>query len=94
MGLVPGQGTKIPHAAGQLSQCAGTTEPVCSRAHELSQEKPPHHNEDPVQSNKQREYEQYLTGLPTLKNSILKTHFLTLYRTWALKNFPITGVIN
>ena len=28
MGLIPGQGTKIPHAAGQLSPCATTTEPV------------------------------------------------------------------
>ena len=25
-GLIPGQGTKIPHAAGQLSPCATTTE--------------------------------------------------------------------
>ena len=27
-GLIPGQGTKIPHAAGQLSPCAATTEPT------------------------------------------------------------------
>ena len=26
-GLVPGQGTKIPHAVEQLSQSTGTTEP-------------------------------------------------------------------
>ena len=26
MGLIPGQGTKIPHAEGQLSPCATTTE--------------------------------------------------------------------
>ena len=26
MGLIPGQGTKIPHAAGQLSPHAATTE--------------------------------------------------------------------
>ena len=25
-GLIPGQGTKIPHAAGQLNPCATTTE--------------------------------------------------------------------
>ena len=25
-GLIPGRGTKIPHAAGQLSPCATTTE--------------------------------------------------------------------
>ena len=28
MGLIPGQGTKIPHAAEQLSLCAATTEPL------------------------------------------------------------------
>ena len=28
-GSIPGQGTKIPHAAGQLSPCAATTEHVC-----------------------------------------------------------------
>ena len=27
-GLIPGQGTKIPHAAGQLSPRATTTEPM------------------------------------------------------------------
>ena len=27
-GLIPGQGTKIPHAAGQLSRRAATTELV------------------------------------------------------------------
>ena len=29
MGSIPGQGTKIPHAAGQLSLRATTTEPTC-----------------------------------------------------------------
>ena len=29
MGSIPGQGTKIPHAAGQLSQRARTTELAC-----------------------------------------------------------------
>ena len=27
-GLIPGRGTKIPHAAGQLSPHAATTEPM------------------------------------------------------------------
>ena len=27
-GSIPGQGTKIPHAGGQLSPCTTTTEPV------------------------------------------------------------------
>ena len=29
---IPGQGTKIPHVAGQISPCAATTEPTCSGA--------------------------------------------------------------
>ena len=34
-GSIPGRGTKIPHAAGQLSPRAATTEPAClnERAH-------------------------------------------------------------
>ena len=32
MGLIPGLGAKIPHAERQLSPCAPTTEPTCSRA--------------------------------------------------------------
>ena len=28
MGLIPGLGTKIPHATGQLSLCAAITEPT------------------------------------------------------------------
>ena len=31
-GLIPGRGTKIPHATGQLSLRATTTEPAHSRA--------------------------------------------------------------
>ena len=33
VGLIPGRGTKILHAAGQLSPHATTTEHACSRAH-------------------------------------------------------------
>ena len=33
MGSIPGQGTTIPHAVGQLSLRTATTEPTCSRAH-------------------------------------------------------------
>ena len=29
VGSIPGQGTKIPHAAGKLSPCATTTELAC-----------------------------------------------------------------
>ena len=32
MGLIPGQGTKIPHAMGQLSPCGTATEPTHSGA--------------------------------------------------------------
>ena len=31
-GLIPGRGTKIPHALGQLTLCAETNDPMCSRA--------------------------------------------------------------
>ena len=36
-GSIPGQGIKIPHGAGQLSQHAATTEPACSGAHSPQQ---------------------------------------------------------
>ena len=39
---IPGQGTKIPHAVGQLSLCAVTTEPARSGAHEPQLERSPH----------------------------------------------------
>ena len=34
-GSIPGQGTKILHAAGQPSLCATTTEPMCTGARTL-----------------------------------------------------------
>ena len=34
MNSIPGQGTRIPHTARQLSPCARTTESSPSRAHE------------------------------------------------------------
>ena len=57
--LIPGQGTKIPYAMGQLSLWAATTEPVCHnyRAHTLwslhatTKEKPAHCNEEPMHHN-------------------------------------------
>ena len=36
-GSIPGRGTKIPHAVGQLSPHAATTEPVYSRAPALQE---------------------------------------------------------
>ena len=33
VGSIPGQGTKIPHAAEQLSLHMAATEPACSGAH-------------------------------------------------------------
>ena len=49
MGLIPGQGTKIPHAAGQLSPRATTThmpqlEPVCHKLQSPCALEPAHHN--------------------------------------------------
>ena len=38
MGSIPGQETNISRASGQFSQCAATTEPVCSGAHSLQLE--------------------------------------------------------
>ena len=38
--LIPGWGTKIPHATAQLSLCAPITEPALSRAHVLQLESP------------------------------------------------------
>ena len=36
---IPGWGTKIPHATGQQTSCATTTEPVCSGARASQLEK-------------------------------------------------------
>ena len=57
MGSIPGRGTKVPHAAGQLSPRITTTEPtrcgVCARQlerenlHATTREKPTRHNEEP-----------------------------------------------
>ena len=54
-GLSPGQGTKIPHALGQISQRAATTESTHSRAHVpqllspcAATKDPACHNEDPT----------------------------------------------
>ena len=38
VGLIPGQGTKLRHAPGQLGSCRATTEPVHFRAHTAQQE--------------------------------------------------------
>ena len=43
-GSIPGRGTKIPHAAGQLSPRAATTEPAHPAAH-APQLEPAGHNE-------------------------------------------------
>ena len=62
-GSIPGRGTKIPHASGQLSPCTATTEPMHSGAHTPQLERslqgatkspltakkdPTCHNEDPT----------------------------------------------
>ena len=55
-GSIPGQGTKFPHAAGQLGQRATTTEPTCPGARTPQLERSPRaatkdpacRNEDPA----------------------------------------------
>ena len=49
VGSISGWGTKIPHAVGQLSPCATTTEPAHSGALESQLEKPTPSKEDPKQ---------------------------------------------
>ena len=44
-GSIPGQGTKIPYATGQLSLCSAATESACSRAWVPQQESATHHNQ-------------------------------------------------
>ena len=46
MGSIPGGGTKIPHAVGQLSPWAATTEPQ-----HTTTKYPAWYNEDPTQPN-------------------------------------------
>ena len=52
-GSIPGQGTKIPRAAGQLIPCATTTELTClkwrrEKPHTATREKPVHRNKEPT----------------------------------------------
>ena len=66
---IPGRGTKMPHAAGQLSPCATTTEPsrhnygahVLWSVHATTREKPVHHNEEPVCHNERSRVPQLRT---------------------------------
>ena len=49
-GLAPGSGTKILHAAGQLSPRVSTRESLCcNREFTRCKEESTHSNEDPVQ---------------------------------------------
>ena len=49
VGSTPGWGTKIPHAVGQLSLCAVTSQPAHSGALESQPEKPTPSKEGPKQ---------------------------------------------
>ena len=57
VGLIPGPGTKIPHAMGQLSLCATTTEPTCCRSSRALEpvlhNKRIHCNEKPVHATRE-----------------------------------------
>ena len=44
VGSIPGRGTKIPHAAGQLSPCTTTTEPACCKLQSPHTLEPMHRN--------------------------------------------------
>ena len=44
MGSIPGRGTTIPHATGQLSPCTTTTEPVCHKLQSPHALEPMYHN--------------------------------------------------
>ena len=61
-GLISGQGTKLPHAMGQLKWVllvekppgASTTEPMCPGVHAPQQEEPMHRKEEPTHARTQR----------------------------------------
>ena len=44
VGSIPGRGTEIPHAMGQLSSCTSTKEPVCRKLQSLPTLEPMCHN--------------------------------------------------
>ena len=50
VGLVPSEGSKVPHAAEQLSSYATTTETALER---MLQDKRSHRNEKPVHCNEE-----------------------------------------
>ena len=43
-GSIPGRGAKVPQAAGQLSLCAATTEPLCCKLQSPHALEPARHN--------------------------------------------------
>ena len=76
-GLIPGQGTKISHAAGQVSLCASTTELICSGAH-----KPACVNEDPACHN-------YNLTQPKTNKQVSKHQSMThIFLTRQILNLP------
>ena len=59
VGSIPGQGTKVPHASGQLSPCSRAHAPQLESPRAATREKPVRlsedpacHKEDPMQPNK------------------------------------------
>ena len=54
-GSIPGQVTKIPHAAGQLSPCDTTTEPTHSTARAPQLKKTTRCNKDPAQPKERKD---------------------------------------
>ena len=66
-GSIPGRGTKIPHAVGQLSLHAATTEPVAA-----AREKPMHCNKEPVHRNERSRMPQRRSHMPQLRTYAAK----------------------
>ena len=84
-GSIPGWGTKIPHAMGQLSLCASTREPVCRklqspRALEHARsgacapqlENPVCHNEEPTHRNERSCMPQQISCMLQLRPNAAK----------------------
>ena len=77
VGLIPGQGTKVPHATGQLSPHATTTEPTppgdCTsqlereNPHATTREEPEPHNEETSRCNERSRMPQQRSRVPQLR---------------------------
>ena len=87
--LIPGQGTKIPHAVEQLSPHAGTTEPVCHNYWRPRALRPAHHRIFVLQRKILCNAMMILQGATKTRGSqINKTFFMLLSEARNLPSFP------